>query len=308
MTASSAPNAAPGAPACTTAPGMRRPAVRRSGGPVPPGYPQSSMSNALVITAPGINCDLELVEVFRLAGAEVESILLKRLAAEPGLIERFDVIGIPGGFSYGDDVAAGRIMAQLIRRSIYPQLAAAVQRGVPIICPCNGFQIAVQAGLLPGPAAGARWPEEPPRPTIALGDNDSARFSDRWVRVEIPQGTRCLWTGGLQAADEVRLLPIAHGEGRFICEPQLLRELDAAGQIALRYAADDNPNGSIGHVAGICDASGLVFGLMPHPERYTRWTQHPWWTRLGRELTSGEPLGLAMFRKVVRLAASRSGG
>jgi phosphoribosylformylglycinamidine synthase len=263
------------------------------------------MPLALVITAPGINCDQELVEAFRLAGADVESILLKRLMAEPRQIERFDLIGLPGGFSYGDDVAAGRIMAQLIRRTIYPQLAAAVGRGVPIICPCNGFQIAVQAGLLPGPAVGAAWPDEAPRPVIALTDNDSARFCDRWVEVEIPAQTRCIWTSGVRASSGQRMLPIAHGEGRLFGDAELLRELDAAGQIALRYVATDNPNGSMGHVAGICDASGLVLGLMPHPERFTRWSQHPWWTRLGRDALSGEPLGLAIFRSAVSLVRSR---
>lgn len=264
------------------------------------------MTFALVITAPGINCDQELVEAFRLAGAEVESILLKRLAAEPKLIERFDLIGLPGGFSYGDDIAAGRVMAQLIRRSLYSHLVAAVDRGVPMICPCNGFQIAVQAGLLPGPAPGARWPEEVPRPVVALTDNASARFCDRWVRVEVPAETRCVWTSGLRAADAVRMLPIAHGEGRFVTDVETLADLESTGRVALRYSNDDNPNGSLGDVAGICDASGMILGLMPHPERFTRWTQHPWWTRLGRDATSGEPFGLEMFRRAAALVRSRS--
>lgn len=261
------------------------------------------MPLALVITAPGINCDLELVEAFRLVGADVESILLKRLAAEPALIERFDLIGLPGGFSYGDDIAAGRVMAALIRRSIYADLAAAVARGVPVITPCNGFQIAVQAGLLPGPAAGEPWPMQPPASIVALADNDTARFSDRWVRVEVPAATRCIWTRGLRASSATSMLPIAHGEGRFICSQSLASALDRSGQIALRYAADDNPNGSMERIAGICDASGLIFGLMPHPERFTRWTHHPFWTRLGEDETSGEPLGLRMFRNAVEHAA-----
>jgi phosphoribosylformylglycinamidine synthase I len=265
------------------------------------------MPIALVITGPGINCDQELVEAFRLAGADVESILLKQLSSEPAIVSRFDLIGIPGGFSYGDDIAAGRVMAQLMRRSVMPQLVAAVDRGVPIITPCNGFQIAVQAGLLPGPQSGTRSNAATRVPTVALTDNASARFSDRWVRVEIPAQTRCVWTAGLRAPEATCLLPIAHGEGRFTCDAALLAQLGGNGQIALRYASGDNPNGSLGDVAGICDESGLVFGLMPHPERYTRWTQHPWWTRLGDDETTGEPLGLAMFRKAVAIAASRSG-
>jgi len=256
---------------------------------------------ALVISAPGINCDLELAEAFRLAGAEPERILLRTLIDEPSLIARFDLIGLPGGFSYGDDVAAGRIMAQLIRRTIHPQLVEAIERHVPVIAPCNGFQIAVQAGLLPGPASGEPWPDEPARPTVALADNASARFVDRWVRVEIP-ASRCLWTSGLSTQQRTLLLPIAHGEGRFLCDDRTYAALEAAGQIALRYAPDDDPNGSRGHVAGICDSSGAVFGLMPHPERYLKWPQHPFWTRLGDDERSGEPLGLLMFRNAVRAA------
>ncbi len=257
------------------------------------------MPAALIITAPGINCDLELAHAFRLAGAEPESILLKQLIAQPELVERFDLIGLPGGFSYGDDIAAGRIMAVLIRKHLYGALRAAIQRGVPIMCPCNGFQIAVQAGLLPGDLDAV----EAPRQTVALCENESGVFSDRWVRVEVPKQTRCIWTRGLetvthQDSTQTVMLPIAHGEGRFVAPPEIIRSLESNGQIALRYAIDDNPNGSTDHIAGICDPTGLVFGLMPHPERYTRWTQHPWWTRLG-SLASGDTIGLQMFRNAV---------
>jgi phosphoribosylformylglycinamidine synthase subunit PurQ / glutaminase len=260
------------------------------------------MPLALVITAPGINCDLELAHAFEMAGAEVESVLLKRLAAEPELIERFDLIGLPGGFSFGDDIAAGRIMATLVRQSLYPKLVDAVERGVPIIAPCNGFQIAVQAGLLPGPegrSARGQWPREAASATVALADNASARFSDRWVKVQVPAETCCIWTRGLHEAGGMSMLPIAHGEGRFVAAPATLSHLERDGRIAIRYAADDNPNGSVSDVAGICDATGLVFGLMPHPERFTRWTQHPWWTRLEERTTDGEPLGLRIFRNAV---------
>jgi len=258
------------------------------------------MPAALVITAPGINCDLELAHAFELAGADAESILLNRLVAEPGLIDRFDLIGLPGGFSYGDAVAAGRIMAQLIRQHLYGAFIRAIERGTAIIAPCNGLQIAVQAGLLPGPAPAAKWPAKPTQPEIALAENASARFIDRWCRVEIPADTRCIWTQGLRGPSTTMMLPIAHGEGRFTAANRsIIRALESGGQIAVRYAADDNPNGSEADIAGICDATGLVFGLMPHPERYTRWTHHPFWTRLGEDEKSGEPLGLQMFRNAV---------
>lgn len=258
------------------------------------------MPTALVITAAGINCDLELASAFALAGARVESIHLHTLVDEPAIIDRFDLIGLPGGFSYGDAVAAGRIMAHLIRQHLFGALAAAVERGVPIFAPCNGFQIAVQAGLLPGPPAGAAWPTEAPAPVAALSINQSGRFADRWTRVEVPADTRCIWTRGLTGPDAGFMLPNAHGEGRFVADDSLLDELESSGQVAIRYAEGDNFNGSMRRIAGICDATGLVFGLMPHPERFTRWTQHPFWTRLHPNDRAGETIGLQMFRNAVR--------
>lgn len=253
---------------------------------------------ALVITAPGINCDLELVRAFELAGAAPETHLLRELMRRPTFIDDFELIGLPGGFSYGDDIAAGRIMAQLIRRSILPALMAAIERRVPMICPCNGFQIAVQAGLLPGAPTGERDTESA-RPTVALAENEDARFHDRWTRVEVPSNTRCLWTRGVVLDRETGMLPSAHGEGRFVAPNNVIDELERHGQIALRYADGDNFNGSQASIAGICDPSGLVFGLMPHPERFTRWTQHPWWTRLSADQRRGATPGLAIFRNAI---------
>ena len=258
------------------------------------------MPTALVITTAGTNCDLELLHAFSMAGCEVESMHLTRLCREPVHLDRADLIGIPGGFSYGDAVAAGRIAAQLIRQHLYSAFTAAIQRGTPIIAPCNGFQIAAQAGLLPGPAEGEAYPDGPPAPTVALAENANARFVDRWTRVEIPAGTRCIWTRDLQAAQTTMLLPSAHGEGRFVADDAVLGALERDHRIALRYAPDENFNGSAGSIAGICDATGLVFGLMPHPERFTRWLHHPAWTRLSAEEMSGEPIGLQMFRSAVR--------
>jgi phosphoribosylformylglycinamidine synthase len=252
------------------------------------------------MTAAGINCDRELGHAFELAGASAEFVHLNRLLAEPGLIERFDLIGLPGGFSYGDAVAAGRIAAVLMRRRLYAALVGAIERRVPIIAPCNGFQIAVQIGLLPGSAMVGDWPQEPPPPTVNLATNASARFVDRWCAIEIPPETRCVWMQGLVPREEAARLPVAHGEGRFIPGSQrLIDRLAQDGQVAVRYRADDNPNGSVADVAGICDASGLVLGLMPHPERFTRWTQHPWWTRLPESCFAEAPLGLAIFRNAV---------
>lgn len=256
---------------------------------------------AIVIVTAGTNCDLELAEAFRLAGAAPETVHLQRLFDKPDLIDRFDLIGLPGGFSYGDAVAAGRIQAQLIRQRLYDRFLRAIERGVPIFAPCNGFQVAVQVGLLPGPNPGEPWPSEAPAPVCALSDNAIGRFVDRWTRMEFPE-SRCIWTQDLEASDTTRLLPSAHGEGRFVADQAMVDRLEANGQIAVRYAEGDNFNGSTDRIAGICDASGLIFGLMPHPERYTRWTQHPYWTRLDPSARTGETPGLQMFRNAVKHA------
>jgi len=253
---------------------------------------------ALILTAPGINCDEELCEAFTLAGANPIRVHIKQLVENPERLDEADLIGLPGGFSYGDAVAAGRIAAQVIRAHLWDGLRRAIERGVPMIAPCNGFQIAVQAGLLPGPGPDADLTDKPPSPRVALVDNESARFIDRWVRVEYPTDTICIWTRGLEPEPGGAMLPIAHGEGRFMSGGQL-DSLQDSGRVAVRYAADDDPNGSEGAVAGICDASGLILGLMPHPERYTRWTQHPSWTRHGLDQLEGDPPGLAMFRNAV---------
>jgi len=260
---------------------------------------------ALIVTTAGINCDQELAEAFQLVGAEPSFVHLKKLLAKPKLVEQFELIGLPGGFSYGDAVAAGRIAAQLMRRELYPAFVQAVERGVPIIAPCNGFQIAVQMGLLPGPEIGASWPALAPPPVVALSDNESARFIDKWVEVTVPDQTRCIWTSGLSADSDVQVLPIAHGEGRFMASSErVLESLERTGQIAIRYAAHDNPNGSSDNIAGICDASGLVLGLMPHPERYTVWENHPTWTRLPEATRLKQPFGIQMFHKAAEHARS----
>lgn len=259
-----------------------------------------SKPRALIITAAGINCEGELARAFELAGATAELVHLNALRRQPARVDAYQLIGIPGGFSYGDAIAAGRIMAQLMRQSLYRPLVEAVQRGVPIIAPCNGFQIAVQMGLLPGPIGEAPWPDEPPAPVAALGPNEGGRFVDRWTRIETPRETVCIWTRGLSPAAHNAMLPIAHGEGRFVVsDPAMISALASGGQVAVHYAADDNPNGSTDDIAGICDRSGLVLGLMPHPERFTNWLTHPAWTRLDPAARRGDPLGLAMFRQAV---------
>ncbi len=261
------------------------------------------MPSALVIRAPGTNCDSEMCRAFEMAGAPATLVPLERLIRDASPLEQADLIGFPGGFSYGDDVASGRIFALRLREHLYPALRAAAARGVLMIGACNGFQVMVQAGLLPGPVAGA-WPETPPPQEVSLTFNAGGRFIDRWVRVRPVPGTVCVWTRGLDAAfatrPEAMALPIGHGEGRFVArDSTVLARLERSGQVALRYGPDDNPNGSDGDVAGICDTSGRIFALMPHPERYLDWNRHPFFTRLGPEAARGETPGLSIFRAAV---------
>ncbi len=258
------------------------------------------MTKALIITAPGINCDLELAEGFALAGATPWSVHINELLENPSMIDEADLVGLPGGFSYGDSIAAGRIMANMMRKTLYPKFVDALRRGVPMIAPCNGFQTAVQLGLLPGPAPGSDWNDSAPTQTVALAQNDSARFIDKWVQFQVPSNTRCVWTKNLTLTPETSFIPIAHGEGRFVpASDEIMQDIEESGCVACRYGATDNPNGSVGEVMGICDVSGLVLGLMPHPERFLRWTQHPTWTRLSKEEQQGDPLGLQMFKNAV---------
>lgn len=262
---------------------------------------------ALVIRAAGTNCDAEMCRAFELSGATPTLAHVDRLIAEPAQIDSFDLIAFPGGFSYGDDIASGRIFAMKLRERLYPALRMAAARGVPMIGACNGFQVLVQVGLLPGPAKGASWPtEEAPQQSAVLTFNSGHRFIDKWVGIKPEPASVCVWTHGLAEAfgahaSEVLRLPIAHGEGRFVAaSKQVVEDLSAGGQIALRYL--DNPNGSEADIAGICDSSGRIFGLMPHPERYLDWTLHPFWTRMGAAARRGPTPGLLMFMNAVKAA------
>ncbi|MCW5768077.1 MAG: phosphoribosylformylglycinamidine synthase subunit PurQ [Phycisphaeraceae bacterium] len=270
------------------------------------------MPRALVIRAQGTNCDKELCRAFEIAGAEPSLRHLDALISDPSQIDEFDLIGFPGGFSYGDDIASGRIMAALVRERLYAPLRDAVLRGCPIIGICNGFQVLVQVGLLPGPLDGV-WPtDRAPKQTCALTENAGARFIDRWVEIAPVPASRCVWTAGLDSvhADHVdrphgMRLPIAHGEGRFVTDsPATLERLENDGLVALRYATD--VNGSENAIAGICDASGRVFGLMPHPERFLEWNRHPYFTRLDSRLRSQETLGRRIFQNAVAAASKAS--
>jgi phosphoribosylformylglycinamidine synthase len=252
---------------------------------------------ALILRTAGTNCGDETAYAFERAGARPVAMHVNRLIADPRLLDRHQILAIPGGFSYGDDIAAGRILANQIAHHLRDAFGRFIDSGRPVIGICNGFQVLVKTDLLPGPLAGRLGQ------TCTLANNDCGRFIDRWIHLAARPG-KCVWTAGLGEVD----LPVAHGEGKFVPADDAVRQaLWDAGHVALVYAkADgspaagqfpDNPNGSVDDIAGICDSTGLVFGLMPHPERYVDALQHPNWARLRH---SGPGGGLAIFESAVR--------
>jgi phosphoribosylformylglycinamidine synthase len=237
----------------------------------------------LILRAPGANCDREAQFAFELAGAQAERIHINRLREQPNLLQRFQILVIPGGFTYGDDVAAGKILANQLAHFLGDALRRFRDSERLILGICNGFQAILKAGLL--------MPADEDGPVATLAGNSGGRFQDRWVTLTVTPG-KCPFLRGM---DQL-LVPIAHGEGRFVCRsPWLLEGLQQSGQVVLRYV--DNPNGSEGDVAGICDATGRVLGLMPHPERHALPLQHPQWTRHG---LAAEGEGLPIFRNAVQ--------
>lgn len=247
--------------------------------------------SALILRAPGTNCDEETAFAWAKVGARIEVCHISRVLSEPRYLDRFQILTIPGGFSYGDDLGAGRIFAVRLR-TLGDALTRFRERSGLILGICNGFQVLVQSGLLPGTGRGR----------ATLTHNDSGRFEARWARLG-PISGRCAFLDGDQPIE----LPVAHGEGKFLTStPSELTALESAGQVVLRYldsrgratqAFPENPNGSPGAVAGLCDASGRVFGLMPHPERYIDAFQHPRWTR---EKRRPEGDGLRFFRNAIQ--------
>ena len=256
----------------------------------------------LILRTAGTNCDAETAHAFEIAGAEAERVHINRLLQSPDLIDTYQILAVPGGFSYGDDIAAGKILANQLVNHLSEALHRFVDAGKPVIGICNGFQVLVKTNLLPGPVGGRTGQ------TSTLAHNDSGRFVDRWVSLA-PRPSKCVWTAHLPP---VMQLPIAHGEGKFVpADESVRRSLWDEGQVALTYARPDgspaggsephNPNGSTDDIAGVCDASGLVLGLMPHPERYVDPLQHPAWTRQHPLPDRGQ--GWQVFANAVRHAS-----
>jgi len=254
---------------------------------------------AIILRAAGTNCDVETEYAFRLAGAEAETVHINRLIRGEVSLGDYQIFVIPGGFMYGDDIAAGAITANELKHRLREKIDRFVSDRKLIVGICNGFQALVRAGLLPS-VNGATW-----RQQATLATNDSCHYEDRWVYLKAEPGSTCPLIEGV---DSLLYMPVAHGEGKFLVEDTtLLTTMMTQGQVVLRYVDRNgnpagypwNPNGSVLGIAGVCDPTGRIFGLMPHPERHLLPTHHPRWTREGLK-ERGD--GFVIFKNAVRYA------
>jgi len=266
---------------------------------------------ALVLTGYGLNCDYETDFSLKLAGADTERVHINELISGPqsgarATLDNYHILVFGGGFSWADDHGAGVIMAARLRYNIGEEIEDFVREGRLIIGICNGFQALVNLGLLPGFNGDYR------SRAVALTYNDSGNFVDTWVKLKVREDTVCIFTNGISSLD----LPVRHGEGKFYARQEIIDKLIEKNQVVVQYADKEgnpaqgkwpsNPNGSLHDIAGICDSTGRIFGLMPHPEAHNHCTNHPDWVvrkeelgRLGRSIEKEEGDGIAIFRNAV---------
>ena len=247
----------------------------------------------IVLSASGINCDIETAFAFTMCGASSELVHINEVACGEKSLKDYQILALPGGFTYGDDIASGKILANEIKYRLSEEINQFIKDGKLMIGICNGFQALVKSGILPGLESNGL--------EASLSFNDSGKFEDRWVHLKT--SVKCVWTKGIK---KLIYLPIAHGEGKFIPkDKKVLQSLKKKGRIVFQYVDEKgkfgpypmNPNGSIESIAGICDDTGRILGMMPHPERHILGTQHPRWTREGLKKFGD---GLDIFRNGVR--------
>jgi phosphoribosylformylglycinamidine synthase len=261
---------------------------------------------ALVLTGYGLNCDAETAYAFELAGAEAHRVHINSLIEREARLEDYQILVFIGGFGWGDDHGAGVIQAVRFRTNLGDRLLEFVERGSLVLGICNGFQALVNIGLLPGFDGDYR------SRSVALVANERGNFRNQWVRLQVEPRSPCVFTRGLGQVD----FPVRHGEGKLYADEAVIRRLERGHQVALRYVLPDgepagglfphNPNGSVADIAGICDPTGRIFGLMPHPEAFNHWTNHPDWLRereaarrSGSSFGEGPTVGIRMLMNAV---------
>ncbi len=249
----------------------------------------SQKPRTLIITGDGINCETEMSQAFRLVGFETDIRHLNDLIAErcglDELSQRYSVLALPGGFSFGDDLTSGKVLALKMKHGLGWNLQVYADRGGLVLGSCNGFQALIRLGVF--------------GKEISITTNIQGKFINTWTKVS-PVGTKCIWLKGVGALD----LPIRHGEGRIVIgsnrRQEVLDKLNRQGMMCLKY--DINPNGSEENLAGFCDSTGRILGLMPHPEAFVRWTAHPEWTSApARASAPGQ--GLVVFENAFQEAS-----
>ena len=262
-----------------------------------------SKPRVAVLSGFGINCELETMAVFEMAGATSQRVHVNRIVSGEVKLPDFDIMAVPGGFSFGDHLGSGRLMGNRLRFGLRDQVREFVKAGKPVIGICNGFQVLVKMGLLPGDS------EVSLTQSASLALNDSGQYENRWATLEFDPDSPCIWTKGISRMR----VPVRHGEGKFVTDdPNLLDQWEESGQLVARYvdpeskfpsASDEvlpypiSPNQSWRNIAGVCDPSGLVFGLMPHPEaNHSTWLGATWPREDGEH---GEGEGMAIFRNAV---------
>jgi phosphoribosylformylglycinamidine synthase len=267
--------------------------------------------NVLILTGYGLNCDHETAYAFEQAGANAVRVHINSLIEGAVTLENFQIMVFVGGFSWGDDHGAGVIQSVRMKINIGNKIIEFIENGNLVLGICNGFQTLVNLGLLPG------FDHDYQMRSVALTFNDCGNFRDDWVRLKVNPASPCVFTRGLDLIE----LPIRHGEGKFYSEDAVIQRLYHNHQVVIQYAMPDgeparqrfpfNPNGSIYDIAGICDSTGRVFGLMPHPEAFNHWTNHPDWTRSregmkrrGLVTDPGPTSGIRMFQNAVAFMQS----
>jgi phosphoribosylformylglycinamidine synthase len=254
----------------------------------------------LVLRVDGTNCDEEAVIAFERAGSKVDLVHMNELIRKEKSLEDYQILCIPGGFAYGDDIAAGKIFAVLLKYKISNDVKKFIEEGKLVLGLCNGFQVLVKAGLLP--AFEGKMKQE-----ATLAFNDSGYFQDRWIYLKHENKGKCIFTRGIK---DIINIPVNHAEGKFVADRDVIRRLEDNDQVVFKYVDPDgnyagfpwNPNGSFDNIAGICNPDGNVFGLMPHPEKFIhKWT-HPCWTRLN---LAEEGDGFSIFRNSMKFAKKK---
>jgi phosphoribosylformylglycinamidine synthase I len=252
---------------------------------------------AIVLRAAGINCDNETRYALELAGSDVDRIHINQLIQNSTMLDQYQILVFPGGFSYGDDVAAGKILANQIVHHLYDNIQAFLDKGKLVLGICNGFQVLVKTGILPG--------FDTKQSHVTISYNDSDKFEDRWVHLK-PLSDHCVFL----EQGRTLYLPIAHGEGKVVPrDNKVLAQLESGHHIALQYVDEKgeqgpypiNPNGSVLGIAGLTDQTGRVLGLMPHPERNIHPTHHPHWTRNRGNIDCD---GMTVFKNAVAYVES----